>query len=126
MRPLLGFMLFIHSFRYAARGVAVTFRRPRNAWLAALTAIVIGSAGFSLGISTTEWCLVVLAYAGVWAAESFNTALELLADSVTTELHPLIGHAKDAAAGAVLIATVGSIIIALLVFGPYLLALAGN
>jgi diacylglycerol kinase len=115
--------VLIRSFRYAARGVALMLRRPRNVWMAALVALFIAGAGFWLGISRAEWCLVVLAYAAVWMAETFNTALEMLADSMTRDFHPLIRDAKDAAAGAVLIAVVGAVIVALFVFGPYVLRL---
>ncbi len=58
----------------------------------------------------------------VWTAEGINTALERLADAVTTDHHQLIGQAKDAAAGAVLIAAIGAATIGLLVMGPHLLA----
>ncbi len=116
--------LLIHSFRYAARGVALMLRSRRNRWLGVLAALFITGAGFGFGISRVEWCLVVLAYAAVWTAEAFNTALEILADKFTPEFHPLIRDAKDAAAGAVLIAAVGAVMIGLLVFGPYVLRLA--
>ena len=53
-------------------------------------------------------------------AEALNTALEFLADVASPEFHPLVGKAKDVAAGAVLISAIGSAAIGLLVFGPYL------
>ena len=55
----------------------------------------------------------------VWTAEALNTALELLTDRVSPEFHPLAGRAKDAAAGGVLMAAVGSFIVGAIVFVPY-------
>jgi diacylglycerol kinase (ATP) len=52
-----------------------------------------------------------------------NTALEVLADAVAPDPHPLVGRAKDAAAGAVLVAALGAAAIGLLVLGPRLWAL---
>jgi len=59
----------------------------------------------------------------VWTAEALNTALERLSNAVTREPNPLVGQAKDAAAGAVLIAAVGAAAIGALVMGPHLLSL---
>ena len=78
------------------------------------------AAGFGFGISRIEWCALVLAIAGVWAAEAVNTAIELLGDATTSDPHPLVGRAKDVAAGAVLLAALGAAVVGLLVFAPRL------
>ena len=39
------------------------------------------------------------------------------------EFHPLIGHAKDVAAAAVLVSALGAAAVVLIVLGPYCLAL---
>jgi diacylglycerol kinase (ATP) len=62
----------------------------------------------------------------VWTAEALNTALEFLADAASPEFHPLVGHAKDVAAGAVLISAAGAVVIGLLVLGPHVIALVGG
>ena len=82
------------------------------------TVLVVG-AGAMFRISPTEWALIVLAILCVWVAEALNTAIELLVDLVSPEPHPLAGKAKDVAAGAVLVAAIGSAIIGGFVFGPY-------
>ena len=64
-----------------------------------------------------------MAIMAVWTAEALNTALEFLADVTSPEFHPLIGKAKDVAAGAVLLSALGSVIIALLILGPRLFGL---
>lgn len=72
------------------------------------------------GVSAADWCWLVIAMVAVWSAECFNTALEALADALSPEIHPLVKKAKDAAAGAVLVAAIGAAVIGLLVFWPYL------
>jgi len=57
------------------------------------------------------WALVMLASAGVLAAELFNTAIEHLADHLHPEVHPHIRVVKDCAAAAVLVAAVGAVIV---------------
>jgi diacylglycerol kinase (ATP) len=55
------------------------------------------------------WALVMLASAGVFTAELFNTAIEKLADHLHPEVHPSIRVVKDCAAGAVLVASLGAL-----------------
>jgi len=55
------------------------------------------------------------------AAELINTAIESLADLVSSEYHPLIKKTKDAAAGAVLITALFAIISGLVIFIPKLI-----
>jgi undecaprenol kinase len=55
------------------------------------------------------WALVMLASAGVFAAELFNTAIEHLADHLHPEVHPSIRVVKDCAAAAVLVASLGAV-----------------
>jgi len=116
-------MLFasrIQSFRYAFRGLWQLVRSQANARIHACATLAVVAAGVIIGITRYEWCLITLACVAVWAAEALNTAIEWLADAASPEFHPLIQNAKDVAAGAVLIAAMGSVIIGILVFGPYL------
>jgi undecaprenol kinase len=55
------------------------------------------------------WALVLLASAGVFAAELLNTAVEHLADHLHPEVHPSIRVVKDCAAAAVLMASLGAL-----------------
>jgi diacylglycerol kinase (ATP) len=114
----------LQSFRYAGRGILLTLRSQHNAWIHAAATVMVLAGGLTLGLSRLEWCAVVLACAAVWTAEALNTALELLADATTQEMHPRVGQAKDAAAGAVLLAAIGAAVVGLLVFGPHLLVLS--
>ncbi len=109
------------SFRYAFRGVAAVLRTQHNAWIHAVATVIVIAAGFLLGVSRLEWCLLVLAMVAVWSAEALNTAVEALGDAVSADQHPLVARAKDAAAGAVLIAAVGAAISGILIFMPRLL-----
>ena len=111
------------SFRYAFAGLRTVLATQHNAWIhSAVTAAVL-VAGVAVGLSSPEWCWIVVAVLAVWATEARNTAIEFLADAVSTAPHPLVGKAKDCAAGAVLLAAVGAVAIGLLVFSPHALAL---
>lgn len=110
----------VKSFQFAAHGIFIMLKHEHNAWIHMLATIVVFAAGFYLKLNNSEWCWIVLAIVAVWTAEALNTALEFLADVASPDFHPMIKNAKDVAAGAVLITSIGSVIIAILVFGPYL------
>jgi diacylglycerol kinase (ATP) len=113
----------LRSFRYAANGVWLTLKTQHNAWVHAGATLAVICAGFVLGISRTDWCVLVLACAAVWTAEALNTAFEYLADATTKKFDPLIGRAKDVAAGAVLITAIAALIVGALVLTPYIVVL---
>ncbi len=93
-----------------------------NAWIHALATACVSLAGFYFGFTKSEWCWIVLAIVAVWTAEALNTAFEFLTDVASPEFHPLAGKAKDVAAGAVLISAIGSVIIGVIIIGPYVLS----
>lgn len=110
------------SFGYALRGIGYGIRTQRNLriHLTALGTVIVFNS--MAGLSVEHWCIELLCCMLVISLELVNTALEAACDRISTELHPLLGHAKDAAAGAVLVSAFGAVVIALLVFlwgGPY-------
>ena len=109
------------SFRFAAQGVIDLFRFENNAKIHLLGALLVIGLGSCLGLSTMEWALLITQIGLVIAAESFNTALEKLADRVTTERDPLIRAAKDLASGGVLIVAIMAFAVGLLIFVPKLI-----
>jgi len=113
----------IRSFKYAIVGIWTMLKSQHNAWVHAFATIAVVIAGFVFGISTSEWCLLVLAIIAVWMAEALNTAIEFLADVASPDFHPLVKKAKDVAAGAVLISAIGAIVIGIIIFGPHVLKL---
>src|SRR6188768_2085404 len=113
----------IRSMRCAFVGVRLMIASQQNAWIHAAATLSVVAVGFYLGLTTAEWCWIVLAIVSVWTAEALNTAFEFLTDVASPQFHPLAGKAKDVAAGAVLIAAIGSVIIGVLVLGPHVVTL---
>jgi diacylglycerol kinase len=122
MDPRMTLAARAESFRYAFRGLAFLLRSEPNAWIHAAAAVAACTLAAFLGVPRAEWLLIVVAVASVFCAEALNTALESLADAAHPERHPLVARAKDLAAAAVLIASLGAAAIGLLVLGPPLLA----
>ena len=112
----------LRSFRHAFAGLLFVLRSQHNAWLHGVVTVLALVLGVAVRLSADEWCLLVLAIAVVWVAEAFNTGLEVLADTVVPERHPTVKIAKDVAAGAVLLASLGALVIGCLLFVPRLAA----
>jgi diacylglycerol kinase (ATP) len=111
------------SFVYAAKGVAHMIQTQTNAWVHLTATIGVSLAGFFFVISPLEWCVLLLAMGIVWGLEGLNTALEHLADALHPDHSPLIGQAKDAASGAVLLGASFAAFVGLIIFIPKFLAL---
>jgi len=114
----------INSFRCAGNGVVRTFLSQRNIRLQAAIGVAVIVAGFVFQLGTTDWALVVLCISGVLVSELLNTAVEAAVDLISPDYHELARVAKDAAAGAALVAAASSVIVGLLIFVPRLLRLA--
>jgi diacylglycerol kinase (ATP) len=82
-------------------------------------AVAVVWVGFYLRISLNDWRWIALAIALVWTTEIMNTAVETVCDALHPEHHKMIGIAKDAAAGAVLMVVIGAVAIGALTFWPY-------
>lgn len=106
------------AFRDAGRGCKTLFRQEAHARIHLIIALLVIIAGFFFGLSATEWCLVALCIGGVIMGEAFNTAVERLADRVSSDYHPLIGAAKDVAAGGVLVMAIAAATVGLIIFLP--------
>ncbi len=108
------------SFKAALAGAAYTLRTQPNTRIELLAIPVVALAGWWLGISRGEWAMLGLMIAMVLALEALNTAVEAVVDLVSPGYHPLAKRAKDAAAGAMVFAVLGSLWVAIWIFGPRL------
>ncbi len=113
----------IKSFGYAFEGLFTVIKKERNMKIHCMAAILVVLFGIFLGISKTEWIICFLLFGMIMALECVNTAIEAVVDLVTEEIHPKAKLAKDAAAGAVLIAAIFAAIVGLMIFIPKLLLL---
>lgn len=111
---------FLASFRYAFRGLWYAIRTQRNMRVHLTAAVLVIIFSILLHISTIEFAIIFLAISSVMVAEVFNTVIECIVDLASPNYHPLARSAKDAAAGAVLLCAIFSVVIALFIFGPHL------
>ena len=106
------------SFNVALAGAWHTLATQPNAWLELVAFLLIVIAGWWFAIHAVEWAILGLMIFLVLALEAVNTAVETTVDLVSPQYHPLAKIAKDAAAGALIFAVLGSLWVALAIFGP--------
>ena len=107
-----------HSFRCAFAGLWYVIRTQRNVRIQLCIGAGVTALGLWLGLSSVKWTLLALTIGFVLVSEMINTAVEVLTDLTCPEYHPLAKAAKDASAGAVLLAALTSIAVGLFVLGP--------
>lgn len=116
----------IKSFAYALQGIGFMLRTQHNAWVHAVASVGVVAAGLVLRVSVADWRWLIVAIAMVWAAETFNTAVEYVCDVVSPGYSEAVKHAKDIAAGAVFLCAAAAILIGGITFWPYLAAVSGR
>ncbi|MCL5058586.1 MAG: diacylglycerol kinase family protein [Actinobacteria bacterium] len=112
---------FLGSFVYAFRGIVWVAATQRNMKIHLAAAVAVLAAAVWFGLSPAETAVIVLAVALVMVAETINSAIEKVVDMVTGGYHPLARMAKDAAAGAVLLAAFFSAVVGALVLLPHII-----
>jgi diacylglycerol kinase (ATP) len=110
----------MRAFGYAFAGLIYAFKIGHAIWIQSAIAACVIVFGYYLQISSADWRWIALAIVLVWTTEIMNTAVESVCDALHPDHHPMIGVAKDAAAGAVLMAGIGAVVIGLFTFWPYL------
>jgi diacylglycerol kinase len=110
----------IKSFYFALAGLHFLLKSQRNARIEIALAVLACILGYWLDITITQWAVITLTIALVLVLEGLNTALEAAIDLFSPKPHPLAKAAKDLAAATVLIASIASVIIGILIFGPTL------
>ncbi len=110
----------LRGFADAWRGIKLVLLTQPNARIHAVAAAAAIALGAWLGLSAGEWSALACVITLVWVTEALNTAIEFTVDLISPEHHRLAGWAKDAAAGAVLLSSLGAVAVGAIIFAPKL------
>ncbi len=114
---------FIKSIKYAKAGAEHALRTQRNLWFHCFIGLMVLAFGIWIKVSLLEFCILVLTVFGVIVAEMMNTAIEELVNILSPGHRVEAALAKNVAAGAVLLAVLGAVIVGSLIFVPKLMEL---
>ena len=111
---------FARGFVYAWNGIRAAVKEDRTFRFHLCAAFYAFVAAYWAGLSAVETALITLCVAAVMALELMNSAVERAVDKPDTTPWWTAGAAKDMAAGAVLVMAIGTVIVAVCLFGPRL------
>ena len=106
----------LKPFRVAMDGIAYTFKTQRHMRFHLYMVLVAILVGVSMHLGLRELLVLLLMITLVILAEMFNSAIEATVDLIQPSYHPLAKFAKDISAGAVLITSVMTLVVASLLF----------
>lgn len=109
-------MALLKSFQHAFEGIVYAAKTQPNMRTHLIIAAGVLVAVSLLRLDRFYVIATIVLIALVLALELINTAIEAIVDLLTATHHPLAKTAKDAAAGAVLIAALASVAVGYLVF----------
>ena len=119
-QPVKGQQGVPRSFEQAYRGLVYAVRTQRNMRIHVIIATLVLVASLLVDVRKLELAVLVLVILLVLITEMLNTALEFAVDLATKEYHPLAKLAKDVSAGAVLVSSVGAVLVGYLILADNL------
>ena len=109
----------LKSFKYAFSGISYVLKTSRNFKIQIIFAFTSLMIGFLLQISQSNYVILIATIMSVLILEIINTSIESIVDLVVKkEFSSLAKISKDTSAGAVLLASINSVIIAVYIFVP--------
>lgn len=113
----------IKSFQYAFQGLFHTVKYNQNFRIQIAGALLVILASIYFEVNPFEMGILGVMILLVMCAEMINTAMEEMVNLITTNHQKEAKIAKDVAAGMVLLTFLGSIIVGVLIFFPYVVKL---
>ena len=109
----------LKSFKYAFSGIGYVLKTSRNFKIQLIFAVISLMFGFLLQISQSNYLILIATIMSVLILEILNTSIESIVDLVVKkEFSSLAKISKDTSAGAVLLASINSVIIDVYIFVP--------
>jgi len=107
------------SFKYAFSGIRYVYKTSRNFKIQLIFAVTSLIIGFLLKINLSNYVILIATIMSVLILEILNTSIESIVDLVVKKEFSILAKiSKDTSAGAVLLASINSVIIAVYIFVP--------
>ena len=106
----------ILSFKCALRGLSNTIKSESHMRFHMVAGFYVLLFSLFYDFTSAQIALLVVLIASVMVAEVFNTSIEEICNLTADHYEPLVKTAKDAAAGAVFLISVASVVVAVMFF----------
>ena len=111
----------VNSFTYAFRGVVYALKTERNFRIHVVAAVIVVILMAFFHLRQWEYAFLTYTIGSVLILELINTVFERVTDVLQPRMHPYAQVMKDLMAAAVLIASIGALIIGIVILGPHVL-----
>ncbi len=111
---------YIDSINCAIEGIIYAAKAEKHMRNHLIVALLVLLSAMLLKVSALEFTLLAISVSFVLFAEMINTSIELLVDLLSPEYNTLARLAKDVAAGAVLLASIGAAVMGYLILSGYI------
>lgn len=115
-----NFKKLFQSFHYAFRGLKYVLKNEQNFQIDILAGIFIVVLMFLFPTRALEKIALFLVVFAVLVIELINTMFERMVDMLKPRVHPYARLVKDVMAAAVLLSSIGAVIVGIIIFWPYI------
>lgn len=119
----MSFKRLLKSFQYAWKGVGIVFRSEQNFRIQIFVGAVVFAAALFLSLPLWRIIVLLMVIIFVLALELINSILERMVDAFHPRIHQTVAEMKDIMAATVLLASLGAVVIGVILFWPYILAI---
>lgn len=110
------FKRLLHSFKYAAHGIAFCVSHEMNMRIHIVATMCVLYLSQFYNFTKEQFILLIITCVVVISAEMMNTAIEVVIDKVSPGYSALAKVGKDVAAGAVFVTAIAAVVIGILLF----------
>ena len=114
-----SFRKLFKSFRYATRGLKYVLKNEQNFQIEILGGIFVVILMYLFPTRSLEKIALFIVIFAVLVMELINTIFERVVDMLKPRVHPYAQLVKDVMAAAVLLSSVGAVIVGIIIFWPY-------
>lgn len=109
------------SFKFAGKGLLLTFSEEQSFRIQILASVVVVVFMIVFPLGVIERLLLVAVIVAVLVLEIINSIFERIVDVYKPRLNPYVKDIKDMMAAAVLVASIGALVIGIMIFYPHVL-----
>jgi diacylglycerol kinase len=114
-----SFQKLLKSFHYAGRGLKYVLKNEQNFQIEILGGLFVIILMFLFPTRNLEKIALFIVIFAVLVMELINTIFERVVDILKPRVHPYAQLVKDVMAAAVLLSSIGAVIVGVIIFYPY-------
>ena len=117
--PILDFKKLVKSLHFAIRGIVYVFKNEQNFRIQLLAAVIVIILAIYFDVPQWQLVALLMMIGSVLILEMINTIFEKIADMLQPRIHHYVAIIKDIMAAAVLVVSLGALVIGVIIFWPY-------